>query len=186
MSERERWIVIAAVAVAGLWLGDAMFLSPWMEEWDLVNARIYQKEKELEDAEMLLERELDVARAWKGLEDPLTSEDRADTQAAFIRHMGELEKKAGVRGSTKASRETDLGDFTEISLEMTMETDIDGLRNLLVELYNSREFLKVSRLSINAHPFDRSRRDKIDISLTVSTIDYHPKKRNGKNGGRKS
>ena len=83
-------------------------------------------------------------------------------------------------------RRVEHDDFVEYSLELSLQTDISGLRNLLVELYNSEEYLKVARLTVGSQPFDRARKDRLDINLKVSTIEYKPAKngKNGRNGGR--
>jgi hypothetical protein len=162
------------MTVAGLWLLDQTILTPWFEEWDRVSVEIIEKRDALESAEHLLKREVEAARDWRIIENQLTAEDRAATTDTLLVHMENLEQRAGVTMDITSDREVDRGDFSEINLEISLQTDISGLRNLLVELYNSEEFLRMSRLNVSAQPFDKKRKGRLDVGLRVSTIEYHP------------
>lgn len=188
MSKRERTILIFALVVAGLYLLDLVVVGPWLERWDEVNRGIEKKREDLDEAEVLLMHEDAVQKEWRKLKNRLEAEDRAGTTETLLVHLDEIGRRAGVKediAKISPARWDRVGDFDEIGLEMLLETDIDGLRNLLVEMHNSNEFLKISRLTVNSQLGQRGKKDKLEVDLKVSTIELAPagKGRNGK--GRK-
>ena len=188
MSKRERIIVIAALGAAAFFLFDRFLLTPWSSRWDAVARDLVEKRKGLEGARSGLAREADYASEWEKLEAGLTADRRKDVLQALLDHINDLERRAKVTVNVNMSREDQVGDFREISLEISLRTTVEGLRNLLVEMYNSKEFLRISRLKVGANPFEKARADRLDVELKVSTIGYRPggETKSGNNGGRKS
>ncbi|MHC4606610.1 MAG: hypothetical protein ACYTAF_06700 [Planctomycetota bacterium] len=186
MSKRERLVVIVTLCAAAAFLFNQFWLKPWERTWDQVSAELAEKRDSLGEKERMLAWEADVAADWARLKNALASEKRRDAAQVLLTHLNELERKAKVTMNFHRGREDEIGDFVEHSVEISLKTDINGLRNLLVEFENSKEFIKVSRVKVNANPFDRGRKDRLDVDLKISTIQYKPGKNGKKNGGRKS
>ena len=187
MSKRERMVMIVAMSAAGLYLLDLIFVGPFFAEWNDVSQGIEKKSKELDGVRILLKHEMRSQGEWKKLRKRLDSEKRAATTEELLVHIDEIGRKAGVSRdimNIKPSRDKQTGDFREVSLEASLETSITGMKDLLVELYNSSEFLKISRLTVTSRLGDRKRKDRLDVDIKISTIQYAPiiRKRNGRNG----
>ncbi len=174
MNKREKTILPLAVGIAGLYLLDTLAVGPWLEKWDKVNAEIRTKRTELADAQRLLMREAEIRERWDKLKGQLGRDGHAKTTEDLLVHMNELERRADVALNTDSTREVPNGNFVELSLQMSLRASIEELRDLLVELYNSEELLRVRGLSVSANPGDRSR--KLEIRINISTVRYEPEK----------
>jgi len=181
----------AAAAVAILYLLDRLLLSPWIEEWETLGTQIEERRRELDEARSLMEREDRVKREWTRMEARLTRPPELESDVALLGQIKDLGDRAGVSMTPESSRRIERpGGFFEVGCEVSLEADIVHLRDLLLELYNSEEFLKVHSLSVISRALDRRKSDRLGVDLKLSTIEFAPERarrgtRNGSNGGRK-
>ena len=179
MTKREQKWAMAILLLGAVFLGDRLLFSPWMERWEQVGSEQQRIESLLEEAKPLLEREQEVNRKWKAMEEILTGLSEVTTEETLLLHMGAIEQRAGVRAKIESSPEVHRGEFREIILKMSLETTVTGLRNVLIELYNSEEFLRVSRLAVRTHA-DSTKGPLLDVDLHISTLEYRPVRPGGK------
>lgn len=170
---RRTKVLFAAVLLAGLgFVLDKLLLSPWLEKWGRLSADIQKTEESIARARNTLAREKAVRDGWGKVRALVAKERMPDVQNHFTAHLGDLGEKAGVNFDIQTTpRFQQQGDFKEYVYDTKLKLTWEQLVRLLVELHNSKEFLKPIRLSV-ASQYERE--DRLDLDLRVSTIEYAP------------
>lgn len=170
--DRRRKILIAVVAlVAGGLVVDKLLFSPWLLKWGALSEQTVQAEAEVGKFKATLAREKRVLEGWEKVRLLLSKERTPDVQTHFVSHLNDLCKRAGVKLDTQSSRTLRQGDFREYVYETKFKLTMAELVDLLVELHNSKEFLKPMRISVVSQ---YEREDRLDLDLKVSTIEHDP------------
>jgi Tfp pilus assembly protein PilO len=163
--------IVLAVAVAGF-LGDQLFLSPWLDTMKKRDADIARVQAEIARHKAVLAREKAVRQEWERLSALLTRKREPSIEAHFMTHLGDLCKKAGVSyDRIQNDRVVQQGVFKEYPYQTKFKLSWSELVRLLVALHNSPELLKPARVTITSL---YEREPRIDLDLKVSTLEYEP------------
>ncbi len=170
MDKRTRLLVaVVGIVVVGFLL-DKFLLSPWMEKWARLSDEIRTADADLQKAEAILGREDEVRKEWEKVQALLAKPRVPDVQNHFVAHLNEIWTEVGVTADVSINdRPQQQGDFKEYVYEAKLKLPWDKLLKLLVELNNSREFVKVQRLGVTSQ---YEREDRLDVDLKVSTIEH--------------
>jgi hypothetical protein len=172
--DRRRKLLVALVAaVAAAFIADKAYAALWSGPWSRVNDEITRVEGEIEKAELVLKRKETALEGWKKINALLSKPRTPDVKTHFISHFGQICERVGLNlditptaGAGQAQ-----GDFKEYVFEMRFKLTWAQFVDLLVELHNSREFLKPIRIGITSQ---YEKEDRLDLDLKVSTIEYAP------------
>ncbi len=171
MNRRTKVLAAAVLAVAGLFLADKILISPYLEGWRKVAAEEEKVDQEILKARTILERRQAVQQGWDKVRRLLEKPRVPDVQNHFMAHLGEISGRIGANHDVKGIRDQQQGDFKEYVYETAFKLKWEQLTGLLVELHNSREFLKPLRLAVSSQ---YEKEDRLDVDLKVSTIEYAP------------
>src|SRR6185436_476209 len=129
-------------------------------------------EGEIKKANTVLNTEETAKRNWTKIRDRLDEPRPPDIHTNFIAHLGDhFEKIAVAYDVNEIAQAQQQGDFKEYIFDTKFKLTWPQFVELLVELHNSKEFLKVLRMSVGSQ---YEKEDRLDVELKVSTIEYSP------------
>lgn len=182
MNRRTRILATAAAAVAALFLMDKAATAFWFDPWAKVKADLGKADVEIARAKATLAREGVLKKEWSDFKTRLDRPRTPDLNTHFVRHLGEICQRVGVTFEIAGSPQPQqAGDFREYSYDMKLKLTWPQFVDLLGELHQSREFLKIQRTSIQSQ---YEREDRLDVDLKLSTIEYAPAPAKPGAGGR--
>jgi hypothetical protein len=169
--KRTKILVILTVAVAGAFVLDKALGALWLEPQRKLNQDILKTKQEIDRSNEALRREPEVQRDWTKIKDRLNQPRQPDVHTHFLAHLGEVFDKAGVTFDVSEAQAQQQGDFKEYVYDTKFKLTWSQFVDLLVELHNSREFLKPLRLTIGSQ---YEKEERLDLELKLSTIEYSP------------
>lgn len=171
MNRRTRVLAVAAGAVLLVFLGDMAYASLWAAPWAKVNKEIRDADLELARASAVVSREAGVREDWKKIRG-LLAQRPANVGNHLVGHLESMFDRVGVKADiSSTSLPQQQGDFREYVFETRFKLGWKPFVELLAELHNSREFLKLLRLNVVSQ---YEREERLDVDLKVSTIEYAP------------
>lgn len=172
MDKRQRILVIATIVVAAAFIVDKAVSALVFEPLSRINADLVKTENEIRKANTILNNQDAVTKNWNKIRDRLDLPRTPDVHTHFMTHLGDLFEKTGVAfdvsGTPQAQQQ---GDFKEYIFDTKFKLTWPQFIDLLVELHNSREFVKPLRMNIGSQ---YEKEDRLDVELKLSTIEYSP------------
>lgn len=172
MNERRtKLLAIAAGAVLLVFIGEKAYAGFWAEPWSEVNKQLQEVDRELARAKAVVGREPVAQEDWKKIRG-LMAQRPQNVGNHLVGHLESMFDRVGVKADISSSTlPQQKGDFREYVFETRFKLPWGSFVDLLAELHNSREFLKLQRLNV-ASQYERE--DRLDVDLKVSTIEYAP------------
>ena len=169
---RTKLLAIVAASALGLFLLDKAVSALVLDPWSKINQDLTKTEGEIRKANSTLNSQDLVNREWMKVRARLDEPRTPDVHTHFLTHLGDLFEKAGVAFDVSENPQPQQqGDFKEYIFDTKFKLTWPQFVDLLVELHNSQEFLKVLRMNIGSQ---YEKEDRLDLELKVSTIDYSP------------
>jgi hypothetical protein len=172
MDKRKRILVIATIALAAAFLLDKAVSALVFDPLSRINADLVKTDIEIRKANSTLNNQENVTRNWNKVRDRLDLPRTPDVHTHFMTHLGDLFEKAGVvfdvSGTPQAQQQ---GDFKEYIFDTKFKLTWPQFVDLLVELHNSKEFVKPLRMNVGSQ---YEKEDRLDVELKLSTIEYSP------------
>ena len=169
--QRTRILAIAAGAVLLVFLGEKAYAGLWSDPWEKVNKEIRDADADLARATAVVSRQAAVQEDWKKIRG-LMAKRPANVGNHLVGRLESMFDRVGVKADiSSTSLPQQQGDFREYVFETRFKLPWGSFVDLLAELHNSREFLKLLRLNVVSQ---YEREDRLDVDLKVSTIDYAP------------
>jgi hypothetical protein len=170
--KRTKILVLVAASALSLFLLDKVVSALVTDPWTKIGQDMVKTEAEIRKANATLNSQDLVTRDWNKVRDRLDEPRAPDIHTHFLTHLGELFDKVGVEYSgSENPQPQQKGDFKEYIFETKFKLTWAQLVDLLVELHNSKEFLKILRMNI-ASQYEKE--DRLDLELKLSTIEYSP------------
>jgi hypothetical protein len=174
---RTKVLALVAGGAFLLFVGEKAYVSLWSDPWAKVNREIEDAKLELARAKAVVARESEVREDWKKIRG-LLDKRPANVGTHLVSHLDSIFDRVGTRADiSSTSVQQQQGDFREYVFETRFKLPWGPFVDLLAELHNSREFLKLLRLNV-ASQYERE--DRLDVDLKVSTIEYAPPPAKGK------
>jgi len=172
MDRRAKILLVVVLAAAGAFVLDKAFTALWWSPWTKLTAEIRRVEQELAAAQVILSRREAIQKEWKTIRGHLGKPRAPDVPNHFFSHLGAMSTRVGVTTDIQGGAgQQQQGDFREYVYDMKFKLSWAQFVDLLLELHNSREFLKPIRVHISSQ---YEREDRLDLDLKVSTIEYAP------------
>lgn len=195
LSARERFLLLlcAAVVVSFILVRGAVY--PALAEYRKERAQVRERRAELlryeavragqdnvaarlETAAGMLEKAEEgllsgddpsaAGAALQGLVKPMV--DRADTHLTSVRSISPVPR----------------GEYTEVAVQMDMQTSMEGLASFLAEIPRQQKILRVKKLTVGSGAFSAalaSRSETLRVSLTVAGLAATPEGEGAEKGG---
>lgn len=172
MDKRTKLLALIAGAAVGLFLLDKAVSALVVEPWTKINQDLVKTQGEISKANATLNSEEAVRRDWTKVRNRLDEPRVPDIHTSFMTHLGDIFEKAGVAFDVSENPQPQQqGDFKEYIFDTKFKLTWAQYVDLLVELNNSKEFVKILRMNI-ASQYEKE--DRLDLELRVSTIEYSP------------
>ncbi len=172
MDKRTRVLVILTAIVAGAFVLDKAVMALVVTPLQKINEDLTATEGQIRKANTALNSQETVTRNWNKIRDRLDQPHLPDVHTNFMTHLTEIFDKVGVvfdvSGTPQAVQQ---GDFKEYIFDTKFKLTWAQFVDLLVELHNSKEFLKPLKLTVSSQ---YEKEDRLDVDLRLSTIEYAP------------
>jgi hypothetical protein len=172
MDKRTRVLAILAAIAAGGFLLDKAVMALVVTPLQKINEDLAATEGQIRKANTALNSQETVTRNWNKIRDRLDQPRMPDVHTAFMTHLTEIFDKVGVvfdvSGTPQAVQQ---GDFKEYIFDTKFKLTWAHFVDLLVELHNSKEFLKPLKMTVSSQ---YEKEDRLDVDLRLSTIEYAP------------
>src|SRR5689334_749796 len=172
MDKRTRVLAILAGIVAGAFVLDKAVMALVVTPLQKINEDLTATEGQIRKANTALNSQETVTRNWNKIRDRLDQPHLPDVHTNFMTHLTEIFDKVGVvfdvSGTPQAVQQ---GDFKEYIFDTKFKLTWAQFVDLLVELHNSKEFLKPLKMSVQSQ---YEKEDRLDVDLRLSTIEYAP------------
>ena len=171
MNDRTRILAVVAGAALLWFVGEAAWGAVWSTPKAKLDADLAQADQELARAKGVLGREAQVQEEWRKIRG-LLAKRPPNVGTHFVGHLDGVFDRVGITADIASpSSPVQQGDFREYVFETRFKLPWGSFVDLLVELHNSREFLKPLRVNVSSQ---YEREDRLDVDLKVSTIEYAP------------
>lgn len=172
MDKRRKILVLGTIAVACAFVLDKAVGALVLEPLNKITLEMTKTDAEIKKANTVLNTEESVKRNWNRIRERLDEPRPPDIHTNFIAHLGDHFEKVGVAYDvTENPQPQQQGDFKEYIFDTKFKLTWPQFVDLLVELHNSKEFLKLLRMSVGSQ---YEKEDRLDLELRVSTIEYLP------------
>ena len=172
MDKRRRILVIGTLAAACAFLLDKAVGALVVEPLQKIGEDTKKTDAEIKKANSVLNTEETVKRNWNKIRDRLDEPKIPDVHTNFLAHLGDHFEKIGVPYDVNENPQPQTqGDFKEYIFDTKFKLTWPQFVELLVELHNSKEFLKVLKMNVSSQ---YEKEDRLDVDLKVSTIEYSP------------
>jgi hypothetical protein len=172
MDKRRKILIVGTILAGAAFLLDRAVSALVLEPLQKINQERTKTEAEIKKANTVLNTEETVKRNWTRIRDRLDEPRPPDIHTNFLAHLGDHFEKVGVAYDVNENPQPQQqGDFKEYIFDTKFKLTWPQFIELLVELHNSKEFLKVLRMNIGSQ---YEKEDRLDLELKVSTIEYSP------------
>ena len=172
MDKRRRILLLVTIVAAGAFLLDKAVSALVLEPLQKINQEMTKTESDIKKANTVLNTEEAVKRTWTKIRDRLDEPRPPDIHTNFIAHLGDHFEKIGVAYDVNENPQPQQqGDFKEYIFDTKFKLTWPQFIELLVELHNSKEFLKVLKMNVGSQ---YEKEDRLDLELRLSTIEYSP------------
>lgn len=169
--KRTKVLVLITAALACAFVLDKAVNALWLEPRKKLRQDIDKAVQEIARSNEALAKEPAVRRDWAKVQNRLMEPRSPDVHTSFLAHLGDIFEKVGVPFDVSESQPQQQGDFKEYIYDTKFKLTWPQFVSLLVELHNSKEFLKPLRVTIGSQ---YEKEDRLDLDLKVSTIEHSP------------
>jgi len=172
MDKRTRLLAIVSLVAVLAFVLDKAVVALVLDPLQKISDDLASTEAQIKKANSALNNRDAVTRNWTKIRDRLDQQRLPDVHTNFMAHLNEIFDKAGVVSDISGTPQpVQQGDFKEYAFDMKFKLTWPQLVDVLVELHNSKEFLKPLRLNIGSQ---YEKEDRLDVELKLSTIEYSP------------
>lgn len=172
MDKRRRILIVGTILAVAAFLLDKAVTALVLEPLQKINQEIAKTDAEIRKANTVVNTEETAKRNWTRIRERLDEPRPPDIHTNFLAHLGDHFEKVGVAYDVNENPQPQQqGDFKEYIFDTKFKLTWPQFIELLVELHNSKEFLKVLRMNVGSQ---YEKEDRLDLELKVSTIEYSP------------
>ena len=172
MDKRTRILAIVTLVALGVFLLDKAVNALVFDPLTKINQDLVKTENDIRKANTTLNSQALVMKNWNKIRDRLDQTRLPDVHTYFLTHLGEVFEKGGVQFDVSENPQPQQrGDFKEYIFDTKFKLTWPQFVDLLAELHNSKEFVKILRMNVSSQ---YEKVDLLDLDLKVSTIDYSP------------
>jgi len=195
LSARERTILLVCALVVVAFGVVRWTVYPALEEYRKDRALIPVRRAELERSRAIRAGEGDVAGALaakvreleKAEEGLLVGSDPSAAGAALQGLVKPMADRPDTRlTSVRSISPVPKGEYTEVAVQMDMQTTMEGLASILAAVPRQQKVLRVKKLSVLSSAYVAGRpirAERLRVSLTVSGLAAAPEEAKGEKGG---
>ena len=168
LSPRERTIALVVGAAAGLFLLDAVAITPYWTTREALAKSIRDADTKLNDAHVLGKRRKELGDVWRKMNAGGLKSDVVEAESQLFHALREWTQESGLNfSSSKPERATSEGKFTQINTQVSGSGPQASVAKLLWRLETATIPIRVTEMNVNAR---REGNDELQVQLGVSTL----------------
>ena len=172
IKNRQQVLLIAALVVIGLFVGDKVLLSPLMNLWSARSARIVQLRKHITEGRLLLQREGGIRARWAQMQrNTLTNNtSAAEQQFGYALDKWRQDSRVTINGITSQWKH-DADEYITYQCRIDAAGSINALSRFLYDIEKEPLALKLESIELGAH--DKEGQQLI-LGLQISGLVLNP------------
>jgi hypothetical protein len=168
MGKRERIIAVVAGLVVGALVLDRLFITPWLERWDIARTRAAAAERELEDARQTIDNDLRAQRNWRDMSGGTVQSDAAAAESQVLNRVRNWAQDAGLSlTSIKPEAAVPQKGYQRVTIRATATGSMRNVARFLFAVENADVPLRVSDMQIVTR---REGTDDLTLQVGLATI----------------
>ncbi|MFA7236828.1 MAG: type 4a pilus biogenesis protein PilO [Phycisphaeraceae bacterium] len=171
VSQRERYISIAAGVVVALFVLDQFALSPWFSRWTAADTRIADQKDRLAQAKQTFDGGERANRRWAEISKRTLKADAPAAESQILNAARQWAQTAGLSlTSLKPERSEKEQGFMKITIRATANGSLSQITRFIDEAGDSPLPVRIADLQISAH---KEGTDDLSMLIGLATI-YQP------------
>lgn len=172
LSPRERKIALLVGAVVGLYLLDAVALTPYLARREELDKAVAAKRSELADADDAFRDQKRYRQVWRDLTEGGMRSERSEAESQLLYALNTWTEESRLSlSSVKPERTATEGRFYVINMRVSGSGPQSALAKLLWRLETSPVPIRVTEMTVNAK---REGSDDLQVQLGVATLCVNP------------
>ena len=171
---RQQVLVIAAVAVAVLLIGDRLVLSPLLKAWSGRATRIAELRKEVAQGKMLLQREQGIRSRWEHMTRNALPNNTSAAEQQVFKAIDSWAQNSGVAiAAITPQWKHDSDDYTTFECRVDAAGDLGKLSRFLHSVERDPAALKLELVELGARDKEGQ---QLSLGLQLSGLVLTPQK----------
>jgi hypothetical protein len=171
LSSRERYISVAVLLASGIFAMDRLGFSPYLERRRALVEDMETRNKQMTDAQQLLQRERELRQLLTGMGGSLKA-DASAVEGQLLHLLHEWQQQAGVGGASfQRVLALEAHGFTHLKFHISAAGPMPAIAMLVYRVETAPIPLRVDDLHVTPK---REGGDELQVQLTVSTLGRKP------------
>lgn len=171
VSQRERYVSIAAGVLVALFALDRFALSPWFSRWARADTRIADQTDQLTQAKQTFDGSERANRRWAEISERTLQADAPAAESRILNAARQWAQTAGLSlTSLKPERSEKEQGFMKITIRATANGSLSQITRFIDEAGDSPLPVRIADLQISAH---KEGTDDLSMLIGLATI-YQP------------
>jgi hypothetical protein len=167
MTSRERYISLAVLVAAGLFVVDRLILSPYLERRRTLADEMTQRDQSLNEAQQVLGRERQLRLIIKGMGASLRS-DSSTVEGQLLHLLYDWQQQAGVAGASfQRVHAIEAHGFTHLKYQISAGGSMPAIAMLVYRVETAPIPLRVDDLHVTPK---KEGGDDLQVQLVISTL----------------
>ena len=169
ISKRERYIVIATLAAAGLLLIDRVVYSPLMVQWNDIETRTDARRVELIDTNKLIKESREKSRQWSAMSGKRLPRNASEAESQILNSVREWASEARLPplSAVKPERSEKEKDFYKMTFRATASGSMAQVSRFLYYIQTSSVPARITDVTITSR---KEGTDELTLNLGIATI----------------
>lgn len=171
MQRRERLLAIIVAALVTVWCIDSVLIAPLSEWYANCSAEIERYEQDINEAQILIDRQKRIMDAWRGqhaaglLKDEQSA--RFDLQDFVVKAAAAATVQIDSIGAQSAAVGVADDTFWALGLSLTAQGNLQQVQNFVQRLELAPVPLRIERCEVASHD---AKKDHLQLSVALSTL----------------
>ena len=151
IKNRQQVLIIVAIAVVALFVGDQVVLSPLQQAWSARSTRVADLRKQITQGKMLMQREQSIRNRWQQMSRNALPSNTSAAEQQVVQAIDLWAQKSGVVISAITPQwKHDSDDYTTYECRVDAAGDLDKLNRFLYSIERDPMALKLELVELGA------------------------------------
>ena len=165
---RQHLLLLIALVIVGLFLGDRLVLTPMVKAWKARSERIAQLKKDVQRGDMLMERTTAIQETWDRMRTNALSGEATEAESQILRAFERWSQVSGVSVTSIRPQWKRAGeDYMTIECRADVAGSLENITRLLYEIEHDPLGVKVDSADLATRDTDGA---LITLGLQVSGL----------------
>jgi hypothetical protein len=164
---RQKVLIIAAVACVAALIGDSLIFEPLVKSWKDRSQRIADLTQQVKQGEMLMDHEQSIRSHWENMRTNTLAANTSVAGTAFFNTFDRCARDSGVTVVSYTPQWKPGDDFTTYECRADINGNIDTLSRFIYELEKQSLALKMESMDITTHD---DKGQQLSLGLQISGL----------------